>query len=144
MKSSEQINEIATALAAFQGEIDTVIKDANNPHFRSRYASFAACRHAAGPGLAKNGLSVVQGVLTDLQKIEAGVRTTLLHKSGQWIENEVWAKPMTLKDGTIAPCTPQNVGAIGSYLRRTEYCAIIGLVADDDDDGEQSEVLDGP
>jgi hypothetical protein len=138
VKSSEQINEIASALAAFQGEIGTVAKDANNPFFRSRYASFAACRRAAGPALAKNGLAVVQSSLTDLEKNEIGVRTLLLHKSGQYFENECWAKQAKMKDGADAQCTPQNIGAVSSYLRRTEYCAIIGLVADDDDDGEET------
>jgi len=42
MQTSELINELATALSKAQGQIRGAVKDAENPHFRSKYADLAS------------------------------------------------------------------------------------------------------
>jgi hypothetical protein len=42
MRTSEQINEIAAALAKAQGQIEGAVKGSVNPHFRSKYADLGA------------------------------------------------------------------------------------------------------
>ena len=61
IEHSEQINELAKALAAAQAEIEGASKDKTNPHFKSRYADLASVWEACRKPLSKHGLSVIQG-----------------------------------------------------------------------------------
>jgi len=131
MRTSLETNEISAALVLAQGALGGVHKDSDNPFFKSRYASFAACRKEAREPLAKNGLAVVQGSLSNPDLGLVGVETRLVHKSSQWFETDTWARP---KDAA-----PQNVAAAISYLRRIGYSAMLGLVSDDDDDGNSTQ-----
>ena len=48
LETSEQLNELFTALSRAQGEIRPALKDRENPHLRSKYADLGsvweACR----------------------------------------------------------------------------------------------------
>ena len=79
-----ELNELAAALAKAQGEIEPAPRDADNPFFKSKYASLPAIREATREAFAKNGLSVVQ-----MPSVEGGhllLRTILLHSSGQMLD----------------------------------------------------------
>lgn len=119
---SEQINELATALSAFQGEMKAVQFDSSNPYFKSKYASLSALVDAASKVLVKHGLAVSQ-VLTG----DGGVNTVLMHKSGQFIGDTLKLQPVKVD--------PQGVGSAITYARRYAYASILGLVSDSDDDG---------
>lgn len=122
---SENIGELAAALAKAQGEVGTVAKDSANPFFKSHYASLAAVWEATRPILSKHQLSVVQMPSHD----EAGyyVETQLMHSSGQWIRSRTYMKPV--KDD------PQGIGSLISYARRYALQAVT-MICPDDDDGE--------
>ena len=124
MITSEQINEIAAALSKAQGAMRPAIKDAQNPHFRSRYADLAANVEAARTPLAANGLAVIQEATTTERGV--AVATRLLHSSGQWIQFDPITVPMTKQDA-------HGVGSAVTYARRYALGAALGLVADDDD-----------
>lgn len=127
MRTSEQIKELAAALAKAQGEIRHAVKDANNPHFKSKYADLASVVDAARAPLAAAGLSIVQA---PEQREAAWVLVTrLLHSSGEWVESDV---PILL--GT-RDAGPQPFGSALTYARRYGFAAIVGI-APDDDDGE--------
>jgi hypothetical protein len=123
MNTSETINEIAGALAKAQAEIQNVVKDAKNPHFKSDYATLDAITDTVRPVFAKHGLAVVQmpsyadGIVT--------VETLLTHSSGQWIRGATAAP--------IAKADPQGVGSACTYLRRYSLAAIAALAQTDDD-----------
>ncbi len=85
MQTSEQINELAAALAKAQGQIQAASRDRENPHFRSRYADLASVWDACRVALSANGLAVVQGPA--LADRGVSVTTRLLHSSGQWAES---------------------------------------------------------
>jgi len=54
MQRSEQINELATALAKAQGEMEGASKERENPHFRRVYDAFAfAVAAIAGVAFSK-------------------------------------------------------------------------------------------
>ena len=59
---SEQINELAKALAAAQALITGAKKDSDNPFFKSRYADLGSVWDSIRRPLSSNGLSVVQTV----------------------------------------------------------------------------------
>ena len=122
---SENINDLAAALAKAQSEVGTVHKDASNPYFKSTYATLAAVWESVRPVLSKHGLSVVQMPSHD----ERGyyVETQLMHSSGQWIRSRTYMKP--------AKDDPQGVGSAITYARRYALQAI-AMICPDDDDGE--------
>ncbi len=103
-------------------------KDATNPHFKSRYADFAAVVDASRPVLSKHGLAIVQSTPADGPTVT--VVTRLMHISGEWIESSV---TMRSKDDS-----PQGIGSAITYGRRYGWSTLIGLAADDDDDGNKS------
>jgi len=120
---SEQINELATALAKAQGQITGALKDSSNPFFKSKYADLASCWEACRKQLSDNGLSVVQP--TDVIDGHIVVRTILAHSSGQWISGIL---PVKAKDDG-----PQAQGSGITYARRYALAAIVGLAQIDDD-----------
>jgi len=129
---SEQINELASALAKAQGEMDFATKDNTNPFFsasqgKGRYADLASIWGVCQKVLPKNGLAVVQTMNYANDRVV--VITELLHTSGQWISGELSLRPV--KDD------PQAVGSAITYARRYSLAAIVGVVADDDD-GEKA------
>jgi hypothetical protein len=124
MYQSENLGELAKALAAAQGEMNAASKDATNPHFKTRYADLASIMDACRGPLAKHGLSVTQLPGRD----EAGqvtLTTTLMHASGQYIGSTIGVRP--------AQENPQVVGSILTYLRRYTLASVVGVVSDDDD-----------
>jgi hypothetical protein len=124
MYQSENLGELAKALAAAQGEMNAASKDATNPHFKTRYADLASIMDACRGPLAKHGLSVTQLPGRD----EAGqvtLTTTLMHSSGQYIGSTIGVRP--------AQENPQVVGSILTYLRRYTLASVVGVVSDDDD-----------
>ncbi|MHB0764695.1 ERF family protein [Stutzerimonas sp. NM35] len=58
MNKSEQINELATALAKAQGELENASKSSSNPHFKSKYADLAEILNTVRPVFANHGLHV--------------------------------------------------------------------------------------
>lgn len=123
MRTSEQINELAAALAAAQAEMKNAKLNKVNPHFKSKYADLAEIRDTVTPALSKNKIAVVHG----LYPAEGGglvVTTRLIHASGQWVESGF----------PIAYDKPQTMGSAITYGRRYNLSAITNISADDDDD----------
>ena len=78
---SRELNELMTALAKAQSEMEIAGKDSSNPYFKSKYADLASVVSASRPYLTKNGLSVIQQITYD----DNGRRilvTILGHSSG--------------------------------------------------------------
>lgn len=124
---SEQIDLISAALSEFQGAVEqprlekeVSVRTKAGGTYKFRYADLSACVKAAAPTLKANGLSVTQVI------IDNTLITLLSHKSGQWFKSELKLP---------APSTDyQSYGSAITYLKRYSYCAILGLVADTDDD----------
>lgn len=124
---SENINEIATALAKCQGEMSFASKDSLNPHFKSRYADLSAVWDAIREPLSKHGLSVSQ--IIDVIEGKPILISMLMHTSGQWIKSII---PVINANNTS-----QGQGSGLTYARRYALAALVGCVQDDDD-GQES------
>ena len=124
METSENINELASALSKAQGKITGALKDSSNPFFKSKYADLASCWDACRQHLADNGLCVIQTTLGGASD-PATVVTRLIHSSGQWVQGRLTLTP---KDNG-----PQAVGSTLTYARRYALAAIVGLAQIDDD-----------
>lgn len=120
--------KLAEALAAAQGELKPAAKDSANPFFKSKYADLSSVWEAIRAALAKNGLAVVQKLDVQGDKLQTVLVTMLLHKSGEFIASTYPVKP--IKDD------PQGLGSAITYARRYALSAMVGVVADEDDDGE--------
>lgn len=129
MNSSEQINELASALAKAQGQIAPAKYDGRNPHLKNRYATLAAIWDAIRNPLSENGLSVVQVVTTEPDGMF--LLTRLMHSSGQYIQA---VYPITAGDSR-GMSSAQAIGSALTYARRYSLTALVGVVSDDDDDG---------
>lgn len=124
---SDSIKQLAAALAKVQAALQPAIKDKNNPAFKgAKYADLNAVWDVCRQPLTENGLSVAQmPVGNDSGRI--GLTTMLMHESGEWLANTVYVR--------LAKDDPQGAGSGLTYLRRYSLAAMVGIVADEDDDG---------
>lgn len=125
MNHTPDLKELSTALVAAQAEMPVVPKEADNPYFKSKYADLASIVKMIQPVLHKNNLAVIQ-TMEDVES-GVGVRTTLLHSSGQYISGVVRMTP--------SKNDPQGIGSAITYARRYSLSAILGLATEEDDDG---------
>lgn len=131
MQTSNEIEKVSAAVVKAQGEMGHAIKGSENPAFKRegsamKYADLTAVWDAAGPVLKANDLAALQDVVnTDTGM---GVRTRLLHASGQWIEFDPPIITLSKKDA-------HGAGSVLTYGRRYSLSAALGIVADVDDDG---------
>lgn len=118
---------LAAALLAAQGEMPALHKDATNPHFKSQFVSLTNVVANVGPILNKHGIVFLQ-FPTTLPDGSPGLRTRLEHaETSEYVEDTM---PLML-----AKDDPQAQGSALTYARRYSLMAILGLVADEDDDG---------
>jgi len=129
MRTSESITKISAALVKAQGELNAVHKDGNNPHFRSKYATLQNIVESTRDTLRKHGLAVVQ-TFNETDGTYISLNTTVLHESGEYIKGTFSMRP--------TKADPQGLGSATSYARRYCYSAAIGIVTDEDDDGNAS------
>lgn len=125
MNKSENIGELTKALVQVQAKLQPAVKDAKNPFFKSNYADINAVWASCRDLLTQNGLAVIQ--TTSPVENAVIVETILAHTSGEWIGGELLL-PLTKADA-------QGVGSAITYGRRYGLAAIVGIVADEDDDG---------
>ena len=131
MRTSEQINEIAAALAAAQGELSNVKKDTAG--YGYKYATLDQIVDVARPVLAKHGIAWLQDVSSAVVDgvVVAYLKTRLIHSSGQWLESDVIALPL---EGGGKLSVAQHFGSVSTYQRRYQLAPLLGIAAEADDD----------
>ena len=126
MNKSESIKNIAGALVKFQASVSKVAKEANNPFFKSKYASLANILDTIQKPLSECGLAISQ--FPDGNALT----TIILHAdSGEWMESS-YVMPVAKQND------PQAMGSAITYARRQSIGSILNLNIDDDDDGEKA------
>jgi len=125
MNKSESIAELAKALCKAQSEMGGAVKDAKNPFFKSSYADLTSVIKAIKEPFNNNGLSYIQFPVTSSGGNGVGVKTVLMHTSGQFIESEFYL-PLVKAD-------PQAGGSAITYARRYALQALAGIPTADDD-----------
>lgn len=126
------MKELAEALVALQGELDNVTREKPNPGFKGvKYADLAAVWDAIREPLNKHGLCVVQ-LPCEAPEGQVGLRTIIIHKSGQSIEDRFF---MPLKQ----PDNPQAAGSAITYARRYALMGAVGIAPEDDDGNKAAE-----
>ena len=126
MPAAPKPKTLAQALFAVQGELQKVGKDGTAQY--GSYATLPAIVETINPVLQKNGLLYSQ--VLDHVPVTGGaaLRTVLMHpESEQMVEGTC-----PFPDGLNA----QQMGSAVTYFRRYALLAVLGIVADDDDDGQ--------
>lgn len=137
MITSPEINELATALAAAQGEFLPIEKNrigkvkSERAEFSYEYADLSDVMAAVRPALSKHGLAISHDacVIRD-PVLSVRVTARLEHSSGQFKESSPLEIPCDGKMGAA-----QLIGSADTYGRRYTTCSILGVVAESDDDG---------
>jgi hypothetical protein len=125
---STTITKLATALVAVQGEMPALKKTANNPFFKSKYVDLATVMENILPILSRNGIALTQFV-SNIDG-QSALTTTLVHTSGEYMSAQM---PLLLPKND-----PQGQGSAITYARRYGAMAALGIVADEDDDGNKA------
>ena len=129
MNISEGRSDLFAAISGAQAEFSTVVKNATNPHFKSKFAPLDTIIEMIRPILPKHGLAVMQ--FTDIAEAGIVVETIITHSSGQYISGAL-AMPVVKQD-------PQGYGSALTYGRRYALAAALGIVSDEDVDGNGTE-----
>jgi len=124
-ETSTETDKLDAALAAAQGEIEPAAKDKVNPAFRSKYADIASVWTACRAALAKHKIALTQWpVHSDDGRLHL---VTRLAHAGQWMRAE-FSIPVGKADA-------HGYGSAMTYAKRYSLAAALGVVADEDDDG---------
>lgn len=121
------------ALAKAQSEMGKAIRNAINPHLRTRYADLASVMEAALPALNANGFALLQPCGRD--EIGPYVDTILAHESGDQFVSRVHL--------VMGKADMQGYGSAVTYARRYGLMGLAGI-APEDDDGEGQKVPPRP
>ncbi len=130
MNTSQEIKQISKAIVNAQPEIAAALKDSTNPHFRSKYADLTAVWHACKDVLKQHKLAVLQFFEPCEKDGHILTVTRLVHESGEWMEGQLL---LPYKDNN-----PQSVGSAITYARRYSLSAMLGIVTEEDDDGNNA------
>ncbi len=131
------IMNIATALALAQAELTNPVKNREvtvqpkeGRAYTFRYATLDSIMDLVRPILAKHGISVMHGIISEGDN--ALMRTTLLHKTGESLHADVRM--------FIDRAGNQALGSASSYARRYGLIGLLALAAgDEDDDGNEGD-----
>lgn len=138
MRRSDSIAELSKALTAFQKAAPKIAKDKtatvptkSGANYSYDYADLASIWDKIRGNLADNFLSIIQSPTT--HSGEPHLTTIVAHSSGEWVEDS-----MPLK---ITQDTPQGQGSAITYARRYMLCAMLGIVADSDNDAQDHKTI---
>lgn len=126
---SESIAALTKALIQVQRQVNAATPNKNNPHLKSKYADLASVWDTCRELLAANGLAVTHTFRDNTGEAVTCV-ATLMHESGEFMTSS-----LTLKPGKN---TPQEMGSAITYARRYTLASLVGIVVDDDDDGNKA------
>lgn len=145
MKTSEQINELAAALAKAAQEFPPIPRNCeakirgkdDKPGRTYHYADLDDVLSAVRVPLAKNGLVLTFDCRVTEQPFVAFVTARLCHASGQWKESEPLPIPC---EGFMS--TAQQIGSANTYGKRYTAQNMLGISTEQDDDGATAGGLD--
>lgn len=118
------MNNIAAAFIKAKREFGPVLKVANNPHFKSKFAPLDACLDAVDSACLNNGIALYQETFDDSTGVT--VETVFLHESGESLRCGKLHVPASKQDA-------QGYGSALTYARRYSLLAACGIAAEDDD-----------
>lgn len=131
----ENVGEITKSLWNVRKHIVQPTKDAKNPFFKSNYVTLEGVVKAIDEAIEKSGEQIfwTQEVISDETNNMVGVKTYVLHSSGQFLEYDELKLPTTKRDA-------QAFGSASTYAKRYALSSVFGITSDVDDDGNKAKV----
>jgi hypothetical protein len=123
------VAESNRALQALQHAVPALERSATNPHFKSKYIPLEAIHDVVDPLLVEHGFT--WSVFPAIHDGRPAMRYELRHVA----TNEVWGDVMPL---LLDKENSQGLGSAITYARRYAISAVLGIVADEDDDGHRA------
>ncbi|MBW7571023.1 ERF family protein [Succinivibrio faecicola] len=124
------------ALIKAQSEFPPIPKNHTNPFTKSKYADLSDIISAVRPVLNKNGLGLEQHIVSE-ENGELLVETVIYNDKGESRSSGLLSFSIGQGGNQF-----QTKGTALTYARRYTLCALLGIVADDDSDGELKQVKD--
>lgn len=136
--SEQHISPLAAALAKAQSKITSpprnreveVYSKRTNSKYKFRYATLDCIIDHVRPALTENGIWFTQ-TLEAKDDGKYKLVTELLHESGERLRSET---PLLVEDNGN-----QAFGSALTYMRRYALTAMLGVAADEDDDGNAAD-----
>lgn len=122
MKTSEQLNELFSALSKAQENIKKAQKEGYNPMFKSNYTTVTSVLEVIKP-VYKENISIMQ--MPEMDKLI----TRVGHSSGQWLEIET---PLFIGEPK-GMSKMQAYGNAITYARRYALVSLFGIGQEDND-----------
>lgn len=132
MTTNNLTPDFIKAFVKVQAELPSIPKSSTNPHFKSKFASLDTFNELVLPVLHKHGFTMIQPC--SVENDSAVIDTYLMHESGGYVVSRYL---IGFDDN------PQKQGARVTYGRRYAAFAILGVVGDEDDDGNMAAGLSG-
>lgn len=127
MQRSENINEIATALANAQAELGDILSMRSGAMFT--YANLPDILREIRPTFSKHGLAFVQESAFSGDSLHVSLDTLLMHgESGQWLLLSKTMPAQVHKNG-VSP--EQAGGAAFTYIRKYGILEVAGVGTND-------------
>ena len=123
------MKNIATALVKAQKAFAPALKNAVNPHFRSKYVDLASCVDSVIGALNENGIFLFQTTTEHPDGVIC--ETSFLHESGERLDCGKLFFPAPKHD-------PQGFMSCLTYIRRASLMAATGQAPEDDDGNSAS------
>ena len=123
------MKNIATALVKAQNAFAPALKNAVNPHFRSKYVDLASCVDSVIGALNENGIFLFQTTTEHPDGVIC--ETSFLHESGERLDCGKLFFPAPKHD-------PQGFMSCLTYIRRASLMAATGQAPEDDDGNSAS------
>lgn len=125
MERSENIGTVLQKIAIVSTQMDTLVKSADNPFFKSKYVPLEKVQEALAPHLAETGLGISQplygkGIATIVTDIE----------TGNWV-----LFPAEINTDHVKP---QDQMSGVTYMKRYALIGLFNLIVDKDDDGNKA------
>jgi len=134
MEKSENTVEIYAAIVKFQGDVPVIFKEnmVKDKYGKDKYtyADMADIKNTIQPHMKKYELGIIQTMNYCDDYVH--IITEIIHTSGQWIRSEISAQ-VSINIGYMSQI--QAIGSVSTYLKRYALSSMLGLVTDQDRDG---------
>ena len=125
--ASDDIRELAKALLNVQRQLQPAVKDAVNPFIKNKYATLNSVMDCCRSVLMENGILLIQYPVP-AEPGYFGLVTKLVHAETGQYQAGLAMIPLAKNDA-------QGLGSACTYGRRYALSAMLGIVTEEDDDG---------
>ena len=125
--ASDDIRELAKALLNVQRQLQPAVKDAVNPFIKNKYATLNSVMDCCRSVLIENGILLTQYPVP-AEPGYFGLVTKLVHAETGQYQASLAMIPLAKNDA-------QGLGSACTYGRRYALSAMLGIVTEEDDDG---------